>query len=42
MIYKLEKKTNNDLQIRQKSKQWSTNQVKKKNNDLQIGQKNKQ
>jgi hypothetical protein len=25
MIYKLGKKTNNDLQIKQKNKQWSTN-----------------
>ena len=46
MIYKLGKKTNNDLQIRQKNKQWYTNKAKKKpmiyklgkktNNDLQI------
>jgi hypothetical protein len=52
MIYKLDKKTNNDLQIKTKNKQWSTNWAKKQtmiykldkktNNDLQIRQKNKQ
>ena len=46
MIYKLDKKANNDLQIRLKKNQWFTNWAKKQtmiyklgkktNNDLQI------
>jgi hypothetical protein len=42
MIYKLGKKTNNDLQIRQKKQTMIYKLGKKTNNDLQIRQKNKQ
>ena len=42
MIYKLGKKTNNDLQIRQKNKQWSTNWAKKQTMIYKLGKENKQ
>ena len=41
MIYKLDKKTNNDLQIRYKKQTMIYKLGKKTNNDLQIRQKNK-
>jgi hypothetical protein len=41
MIYKLDKKTKNEKQIRQKNKQWTTNKTKKKKKNKKKKKKKK-